>query len=391
MKQIIIICSIASVLIFIMSSLAFGQYLEFSGYYENQLSMEYLNSKTILQDYNKLRLDLNAKISESISFNGDYIYRTYHGKKKYSMLDWVPEKFASQILDSLRSYYDFKYKNDNYLDNAYVTLYFKWATIRVGKQQLPWGTGYAWNPTDAFNRKNIMDPTYEVPGVNALKVEIPFSSEGSLTGIFGPENEFKNSTKAVKIKDNFGMFDVSITFSEIEWQMYDYINFVQSTERRRLYGVDFSGQLFSLGIWGEGAYNNMEISKDYGQYLLGIDYTFESGLYLIAEYLRNELGESKKERYGLNDWLKFFSGEKRSVGRDMLFTGFLYPLTDLLEYSNYFIMNLDDGSFIINPWFTYSLAENTQLVFSGYICLGKKNTEYGEFPNSAFVRVRVYF
>ncbi len=71
-----------------------------------------------------------------------------------------------------------------------------------------------------------------------------------------------------------------------------------------------------MGIWGEGAYNNMENSNNFGQYLVGCDFTFENGLYITGEYYRNELGKSAKNRYTLQDWMRLLSAESENLGRD---------------------------------------------------------------------------
>ncbi|MFQ5631278.1 MAG: hypothetical protein ACE5I1_21100, partial [bacterium] len=197
-------------------SFAHAQGLEISGYYENQFFPQELNGKLILQDYNKIRIDFAADIGENVSFNGDYIYRVFHGKTRFSALDFIPESLVSRYADilqvpveSLRPLFEFELENENFLDNAFVTIYTNRLNIRIGKQQLPWGSGYTWNPTDIFNEKNTLDPTYEKVGVNAFKIELPVGKEGMITGILGIEDDWRSSTKAVKIKHHLAGFDLS--------------------------------------------------------------------------------------------------------------------------------------------------------------------------------------
>ena len=375
-----------------------AQDLEFSGYFENQLFPQELNNKLALQDYNKVRLDLSAEPAENVSFNGDYIYRVFHGATRFNAFDFIPKsvvlKYAELTQttpDALRPLFDFKLEDENFLDNAHVTIYLEHASLRVGKQQLPWGTGYTWNPTDIFNDKNLLDPTYEKVGVNAFKLEVSFGGEGVATGIVGVGDEWRTSTKAIKIKHHLFGYDLSASFVEKKQDGFDYLSFRSTSERRRLFGGDFSGELFGLGIWGEGAYNRMEASDNFGQYLLGSDYTFESGLYLTGEYYRNELGKTNKGQYDINDWMRLLSADGENLGQDYLFLGSRYPITELWNWSNYVLANLNDKSGILFPWFDYSLNDNTELIFVGYIPFGKKETEFGEFGIGGFARVRVYF
>lgn len=375
-----------------------AQKLEFSGYYENQFFPQVLNDKLILQDYNKVRLDLSAEVGENISFHADYIYRVFHGATEFSAFDFIPESvvlsYAEMLqtpVDSLRPLFNFNLENENFLDNAFVTIYFNHLNIRIGKQQLPWGTGYTWNPTDIFNDKNLLDPTYEKVGVNAFKVEVLFGSEGMLTGILGIGEDWNSSTKAFKVKQHTHGFDLSASFVEKTQEGFDYTLSSALSEKRRLVGGDFSGGLFGLGVWGEGAYNIMASSDDFGQYLLGSDYTFESGLYLIGEYYKNELGKTDKSQYDLNDWMRLLSADGENLGQDYLFLGERHGITELWNWANYMIINLNDKSGLIFPWFDYSLNDNTEVMLVGYIPFGEKETEFGEFGVGGFVRVKVFF
>jgi len=377
---------------------AHAQELTISGYYENQFFPQALNHKIIFQDYNKLRLDLSAEISDNISFNGDYIYRVYHGATRFNALDFIPERVVSEYADqlrvplnSLRSLFDFTLEDENFLDNAFVTMYSKHLNIRIGKQQLPWGTGYTWNPTDIFNDKNLLDPTYEKVGVNAFKLEVPFAGEGVLAAILEIGNDWPGSTKALKLKHHVFGFDLSASFVEKEQEGFDYLRISPTAEKRRLVGADFSGEVLGLGVWAEGAYNFMRDSGDFGQYLAGADYTLQSGLYFVGEYYRNELGKSDKSRYGINDWMRLLSAQGENLGRDYLFVGERYPVSELWTWSNFAIFNWNDRSGILFPWFDYSLNDNTELMFVGYFPFGKKETEFGEFGAGGFARVRVYF
>jgi hypothetical protein len=389
--------------IFILLSCIAGlqaQELALSGYYENQFFPQELHGKLILQDYNKIRIDLAAEIGENVRFDGNYNYRIFHGKTRFNALDFIPESvvasFVSSLpvpiaIDQLRPFLDFKIEDENFLDNAFVTIYTERLNIRIGKQQLPWGSGYTWNPTDIFNEKNTLDPTYEKVGVNAFKLEAPLGKEGLLTGILGIGEDWRSSTKAVKLKQYFLGFDFAVSYVEKKQVVYD-LDFVnQNFEKRRLVGWTFSGELFGLGVWGEGAYNFMQDTDDFGQYLIGADYTLENGMYFLGEFFRNGLGKTDKSRYGLADWLRLLSADGENLGRDYLFFGERYPIAELWNWANFAILNLNDMSGILFPWFDYSLNDNTELLFVGYVPFGTKETEFGEFGLGGFARIRVYF
>ena len=75
-----------------------------------------------------------------------------------------------------------------YLDNIYLRTSFQRFDFTIGKQPISLGTGYAWNPLDIFNRKDLIDPTYEQAGINALRMEIPVMDGGTLDIIIEPDS-----------------------------------------------------------------------------------------------------------------------------------------------------------------------------------------------------------
>ena len=379
-------------------SLMMASGFDISGYYENRFFPQEIDGKVILQDYNKLRLNFASEVSKQITFNANANFQTYHGQTSYNLLDFMPNTVVDAYvnasglnLEDILPSFDYSVDNTIFLDNAYLSIYTKHANIRIGKQQLPWGTGYAWNPTDIFNVKDILDPTYEKVGVNAFKAELPFLQMGMLTGILSVGDDWENSTKAIKAKYYVAGFDLSASYAEKRQASTDYYTFQETDYKRQMLGADFSGSIAGMGIWGEAAYNFMESSKEYGQYLAGADYTFMNGLYFMVEYYRNGLGESTSDTYSFAQWMRMLGSEAENLGKDYLYIGQLYAIGELVNWSNYFMINLNDGSGMVFPWFDFSLNDNTTLILVGYIPFGKKGTEYGEFGMGGFARARIYF
>jgi len=114
-------------------------------------------------------------------------------------------------------------------------------------------------------------------------------------------------------------------------------------------------------------------------------------VYKRQEYYRNGLGKSEKDEYDFNDWLRLLSSKGENLGQDYIYAGEMYPVTELLSWSNYLILNINDKSGMLFPWFDYSLNDNTEIILVGYIPFGENRTEFGEFGRGGFVRVRVYF
>ena len=156
-----------------------------------------------------------------------------------------------------------------------------------------------------------------------------------------------------------------------------------------------------MGIHGEGGYTFIKGEGDSGtladaggdheRFPLGIDYTFDFQLYLIAEYLRIGQGKTDSSEITLNDRMAYLSGEILSTNRDTVFTGFTYPLTDLMDFSLYGILACNDISAIINPWLLYSVYPGVNLSFTAYVPVGDEQSQNGESSPGGFVRLKFSF
>lgn len=371
--------------------------LRFSGYFENQGYLRYSKSdeKFSLLDYNKLRIDLNANISSRLTFNADVIFMTYHGTTSYNLREFLPASISETIPDYMADSLQMSLEDDYYLNDAYLTIYLDWVSIRIGKQQIPWGTGYTWNPTDNFHEKNQLDPTYEKTGVDALKFEFPLGPEGSLTAVAAMKQNVEDPNFAVRLKQNIAGFDISASWQYINENKLNPDLMESSIQSRNVIGFDFTGELFTLGFWGEGTYNmpiEGSIEPDnYTEFVLGLDYTFTNELYLMSEYLHRSEGVPSSLNYSLSDFLKLFYGEITSIGTDYLLCGMNYPITDYIKIQLYSIFNLRDESWILIPWMVWDAADNLEVDLSLNFFIGEDGSEYGEYPHSALLRFRVYF
>jgi hypothetical protein len=89
--------------------------------------------------------------------------------------------------------------------------------------------------------------------------------------------------------------------------------------------------------------------------------------------------------------MAYFSGEALSTNRDTLFTGLSYPLSDLIEGSLYSILNLNDGSFLLNPWLIYDVRPGLKLSLSGNIPIGDESSQVGKSGPGGFARLKWNF
>lgn len=373
--------------------------LEIFGYYESQMMGVFIKNEFKQLYTNKLRVDLKSDLSDKITFAANFDFITYHGKTEWNVLDFLSEKITSSIPESMKDFYVLPFNNRQFLDNASIKIAFKYFDLTAGKQQISLGTGYAWNPTDVFNIKDLLDPTYEQPGHNAIRLDIPLDNRSTLTTLYSPDEDWRSSARMVQIKRNLGRFDLSLIAIEKTWRFHDYtqfdpdsLYFLEQPETRQLLGGSTVGELFGLGVWAEYAYNWMETTENFYELLVGTDYTFDFQTYVMIELYRNTLGKSDYQEYTINDWMRLMAMEQKSIVRDQVFLFIQHPVTDFIQLGMSNIYSISDNSLAFVPTLSYSFSENVEIFAYLNLNLGKEGTVFAEsMGNGGMVRIRVYF
>jgi hypothetical protein len=367
-------------------------HLDVFGYFEPQLAVESLDGEVAQLASNKLRLDIEATPTDRVTFGGNLNFMTYHGRTTYRLADYIPRDAAAEAPPGALDAYVVEFSDGYVLDNAFVKVAFSTLDVTVGKQQISPGTGYAWNPTDMYNTKDVLDPTYENPGHNVVAADVPLGARGALSVLYEPAEELRRSGTFARLKLPAGHFDVSAAVGERFVTHTDFLIYSEVLERRRMVGGDLSGQLLGAGLWGEFAYNEMEVSADYFEGLLGLDYTFENGLYVLGEFYTNGRGRCGSDDYDLNDWLRFLTAETRTVTRNQCYAYVNYPATDLVSIGGSVISSLSDGSLALVPELNYNIDTNLDLTLFGDFYLGEEGTAFSsELGQSCLLRIRYYF
>ncbi len=381
-----------SIIIWLVTMAGAYAQVDIYGYFEPQYTGLYLNDDYSQSQSNKLRVDLKSTAIENVEFGADVIYLLYFGKKEWNVLDFLPDRVTSAIPPELYPLYQFTYDDTFYLDNVYIRLANYRLALTAGKQQISLGTGYFANPTDIFNTKDALDPTYEQPGHNAIRGDLFLKHRLSVTVMYTPiAADWENSGKLMRTKAGIGHFDFSLTGYDFHDTTTDFITFESLQQHRRCVGADFVGELFGLGIWAEGIYNFIEDNESY-ELLVGSDYTFESGLYTLLEYHHNSLGKSDYQNYSLNDWMRFITGETKTISQDQIYGLIQYPVTDLTMVGSSVIFSVSDQSVALVPMVYHSLFENIDLTLMLNLSIGKEGKVFSSaLGTGGFLRAQVYF
>ncbi|MCJ7801255.1 MAG: hypothetical protein MUP82_02730 [Candidatus Marinimicrobia bacterium] len=379
----------------------FGQ-SSFFGYYEGEFDQLKFANQTYNYGYNKLRLDFEARPDDAITIGANINIQKYYDNTSWNLLDFLPSNIWQPIFqpegvpeEKWINEFPIALSDTLFLDNVYLKTGFKHFDLTVGKQQISLGTGYAWNPTDIFNTKQLLDPTYEQTGVNAIRAEILLNGRTGLDVILSPGKDWNESVKMLQLKTGLGRFDMQGTIGQYTWQrtQFNPITFSidEQNNLRTLYGGSIVGELAGAGVWIEGAWNQMGNQEDFTEVVIGTDYTFKNGLYIIMEYLRNENGVSSSDNLNIDHYLQYFMGETHSLMQDYLFGFLSYPINDFIQFGLLGFGNLNDNSAALNPQISWNLFQDVDLTMMYSHFIGDGNTEFGVQDWGWRIRLRGYF
>ena len=372
-------------LILLLPSLLWAQ-PEFFGYFESEADIMQLGSERYNFGYNKFRLDVEARPNDHVQIGANINIQHYWGKTTWNLFDFVPGYTETNMV------FNIDLPDTLLLDNVYMKLSFPLFDFTVGRQQISPGVGYAWNPTDIFNSKSLLDPSYEQTGVEALRLDLPLNNRSSLIAIIQPEDDIDYSTQQYTLKGGLGRFDFSITTSH--QSKPDYSSTILGNvfiQDRRLFGGSVIGESLGWGIWGEIGYNILkmypsaipEATPSFGgetkiaEYVLGADHTFDNSIYFLAEYLHNGFGAAEMDDLSLTDYFAALGGESHSLMQDYVFMYAMHPTFDFVTLSTLVFANLNDNSGTFAPQLDWNAFEDTNISLQGSLFWGEDDTEFG--------------
>jgi len=301
--------------------------------------------------------------------------------------------------------------------------------LEVGKKNLKWGKGYAWNPVNFFDRvKDPNDPDLFLEGNVMATADYVRSFDGPLktlaiTTVLFPVYEH--------INDDFGTNNRLNVAAKIYLLLYDTdLDFIYAADGSRTarYGMDFSRNLTtSFEMHGELAYFQdfqkpaldaggivRSTTNDAVSGLIGIRHLTTFDLTTILEYYHNGTGFSVDE---MENYFNFIhsgyqlyqttGNDQKLVAAQKLTTGgygragpmedYLYLRLsqkepwDILYFTPALtvMVNLNDWSHSITPELLYTGITNWELRFRAGFIRGARDTEYGEKPNDYRLEFRV--
>lgn len=258
---------------------------------------------------------------------------------------------------------------------------YKNLEIIVGRQRINWGINLVWNPNDIFNTYNYFDFNYmERPGSDALLVQYYTGPLSSLQ-VAAKLNNKHQLTAAAMYKFNVSNYDIQVLSGVMN---KDFVA-----------GLGWAGQIKGAGFTGEASYfRNMKVFSDTtGQWVisLGANYTLKNGLYLNTSFIYNSRGATGPTGFRNFFELGNLSPKTLTLSRLNWFGEASYPLSPLIKADFSTIINPYDNSAFLGPSLDFSLTENMELFVMGQLFLGKPATEFGNFGQMYYMRLKWSF
>ncbi len=315
---------------------------------------------------------------------------------------WTAADAAGQLptFDSIR------------LDRALIVWPGPGFTAEVGRQPLAWGAGYAWNPTNVFDRKSLLEPSLVPRGLDAIRVR--GGSRVRLEAIVRADDTPEESGAALRASTSVRGWDLSAIVARQRWRRMDWERWMEPEKddpppvaeweaespylvvfneevTRITFGGDLHGELWGVGCWVEAAWNRLDRGRDFLDLSTGADHLFDWQTYLLAEYHFEGEGRRDPGDYSLNDWMKTLTGERAGMGRHYGFVALNHPIGELSEISLLSFANLSDRSVWLEAQLERSLADDLILTAAADLPFGEEEDELGRFGPGGFLRLMVYF
>lgn len=273
------------------------------------------------------------------------------------------------------------------LSEAYVDYYVDKFDLRVGVQQISWGTAYSINPTNNINPFDLSEQETFIPeerlGVTAIRIKyfplanlaltcvlIPYFVPAlEVPGVVLPEKKLGNSEYAFKLMaQSIIGCDFSVSYFKGK-EDYPWIN--GQYRDVKIYGGDVIGTIWEMALWIEGAYTMPDIGDSSFQIAAGGEYTSGNDLYCMGQF------------YHIN---------YPNANENYLIAVLRYPFMDIHTLQLGMAYETESEVFIVFPEINISLADATSLKIGGiYISEQAGGSLLSQIKNMALIELEYYF
>ncbi len=339
----------------------------------------YSSEDRVLYNYNRLRL--TDKIKEEnwfvniIADIDNYYGEDYINSGEYQFLRGIKADTPFEIETNAKNYgkgevfgriHRF---NVGYADEKHNVVF--------GLQKISMGVGRIWTPTDLFNPRNplALEPD-QIYGAYALSYTYALGELSEVMGVVAKRHDHSYKY-AGRIKGNVGFADIALD--------------LLSSNDAQMIAYEIEGNLFDTGIeWrSEGGYfKDKLLDKEFYQGILGLDYGFEDGLTVMAEWIHSS------KTYTFDEILTHQEStlsNNRHLSSNYIGASAYYEFNLLLNASLSMIYAPEDQSIYISPVIEYSISDDASIAVGAMLYGGDKESEFGSLDNSYYLRLKATY
>ncbi len=369
---------------FSQDKLAANGYIKFlSMYYHPEVEIPGIDMNHLAASFIHNRLNFKWYASNSLTFALEARNRVIFGQL---VKDYPGYKSTVDIDDGFFDLAATVVSTDSwflhtFIDRAWVEYTKGNFQARFGRQRINWGINLVWNPNDIFNTFSYFDFDYEErPGTDALKLQYYTGMTSSAELVYKLGKDMDEMALAAMYRFSHWGYDFQFFGG---WVGLDYVA-----------GAGWAGDIKGAGFRGEVSYFTPRNDNSGSQEALvastSADYTFKSSLYLHGGILFNSTGTTGNAG-GRSFFEQDISAKMLSLAKYSLFGQVSFPFTPLFSGNFSGMFNPSDKSYYVGPALTYSLGDNLELMLTGQLFFGDPETEFGDYGQAIYGRLKWAF
>ena len=284
------------------------------------------------------------------------------------------------------------------LDRLYYRHQYSDYTLSVGRQAIDWGSGRFWQPLNVFGSfsPTDLDTDYK-PGIDAVALDYFPSPFSSLTAVyaFAPQNQSTvTDSGALHYRRQIGeLSEMTLVAGTITGNT--------------IIGGSLESAWEGVGWRLEGVHYQLRDTDEQALFwIAGLDYQFENGTLLSAEYYDNSRGAmNEADLTGSYTDTLIATGLQQQLSRQLIGVGLSRDLTPLLSGGYTLLAGQLEDMDGAHAWsqlhqinLSYSVSNESDLLASlliprgrGLTPLDEPQSEFGHIPMSISLRLRFYF